>query len=244
MIKTTNNEKNVEELPRFGQPFMEPPKAAALYAMKTIFKTFRKKLGLKDTILFIFRVISEKKSVKFFYTEEFNKLEEINKGMGNMVAIYVSIFRLLSDKYNREEAYNIVKEAIQDIGRYNMPLIYDIEPLLQCSGNTFENFKKLNLSAFLASEKAGVVNISLIEDQENVQRIHLDRCDGCSLGSMFGWPEIGKLGCDHDIAGYSEIEDKLGIVFRRHKTIAKGDNICDFTFYKKGFEPPLKEKMK
>jgi len=47
-------------------------------------------------------------------------------------------------------------------------------------------------------------------------------------------PEVGMLGCDHDVAGYPCIEDKVNSEFRRHRTIAKGDDVCDFMFFKKG----------
>jgi len=42
------------------------------------------------------------------------------------------------------------------------------------------------------------------------------------------------LGCDHDVAGYPCIEDKVNSEFRRQHTIAKGDDICDFMFFRKG----------
>ncbi len=54
---------------------------------------------------------------------------------------------------------------------------------------------------------------------------------------MFDCPEIAKLGCDHDLAGYPPIEDRVNATFRRPCTLAKGDACCDFNFYRKGFEP-------
>ena len=42
---------------------------------------------------------------------------------------------------------------------------------------------------------------------------------------------------DHDIVGCPAIEDKIGLEFRRLHTIAKGDDYCDFMFFKKGTCP-------
>ncbi len=54
---------------------------------------------------------------------------------------------------------------------------------------------------------------------------------------MFDCPEIAKLGCDHDLAGYPCIEDRCNAEFRRPCTLAKGGEYCDFHFYRKGFAP-------
>jgi hypothetical protein len=52
-----------------------------------------------------------------------------------------------------------------------------------------------------------------------------------------GVPELGKFGCDHDLAGYAAIEDDVDCDFRRFCTIAKGDPSCVFEFYRKGTAP-------
>lgn len=76
-----------------------------------------------------------------------------------------------------------------------------------------------------------------IEESDNHLRIVVDRCLNVDAGRMFDCPEIAKLGCDHDLAGYPPIEDKLNMEFRRPTTIAKGDSCCEFNFYRKGFAP-------
>ena len=57
------------------------------------------------------------------------------------------------------------------------------------------------------------------------------------LFGELGVPELGKFGCDHDLAGYAAIEDDVGCDFRRLCTIAKGDDRCVFEFYRKGTAP-------
>lgn len=234
----------VEELKRYGEPFFDPPKETAGNAMKMIFKALTKRMGILGTVKFIFQCIAERKRVLKEYAADFKKVDEINEGMRHMVSIFVSVLRILSNRYGREESYEVMKGALQAIGRYNMPLIYDAADLKKCDGDTFDNFKKLNRSAFEACDKSGVVRIADSVETENMQSFILDRCDGCTIGAMFGWPEIGRMGCDHDLAGFPEIEDSLDFVFRRHKTLARGDEVCDFTFYRKGTEPPLTRKMK
>ena len=57
------------------------------------------------------------------------------------------------------------------------------------------------------------------------------------LFNELGVPELGKFGCDHDIAGYPVIENDVNCEFRRLCTIANGDGHCLFEFYRKGTAP-------
>ena len=56
--------------------------------------------------------------------------------------------------------------------------------------------------------------------------------------TAIGCPELAKLGCDHDLAGYPVILDQVDAEFRRPCTLAKGGEYCDFNFYRKGTAPP------
>ena len=62
-------------------------------------------------------------------------------------------------------------------------------------------------------------------------------CANVELFGEIGVPELGKFGCDHDLAGYAAIEDDVECEFRRMCTIAKGDDCCVFEFYRKGTAP-------
>lgn len=234
----------VEELRRYGIPFLEPPKKGARMAINTLLRIFRKKMGIIGSLLFLFESLTEGKIVRKEFPEQIDIVNSIDPGMGKMVSIYVSIFRLLSKKFGRKEASGLMTAAIKPIGEFNIPLIYQSKDLAICEGDLFENFKKFNHASFESCKEAGVIDIAEYYEDETSQIIVVNRCDGCTIGELFGWPEIGMLGCDHDIGGFPKIEDELQIVFRRHKTLAKGDDCCDFTFYKKGFEPKTKKALK
>ena len=67
--------------------------------------------------------------------------------------------------------------------------------------------------------------------------INVTTCANVELFGELGVPEMGKFGCDHDLAGYAVIEDAVDCEFRRFCTIAKGDDRCVFEFYRKGTAP-------
>lgn len=118
-----------------------------------------------------------------------------------------------------------------------MPALYQIDDLVKCEGDVFENFTKFNDAWFKAMNAAGSFKIESIETLPDKQTIIVNECANCTVGEAFGCFEIAKLGCDHDLAGYPVILDRVNAEFRRPHTLAKGDDYCDFQFYRKGTAP-------
>jgi hypothetical protein len=79
--------------------------------------------------------------------------------------------------------------------------------------------------------------VDRMEDEKDKLTIVVNECANCVIGTAFHCPEIAKLGCDHDLAGYPVILDRVNAEFRRPHTIAKGDEYCDFMFYRRGAAP-------
>ncbi len=125
-----------------------------------------------------------------------------------------------------------------------MPAIYQIDELVQCEGDNFENFKKFNVAMFEAMDREGTWKTDAIVNEGDRLRINVISCANVELFSALGCPELGKLGCDHDLAGYPVILDRVGAEFRRPCTLAKGDDFCDFNFYRKGTAPPTEHLNK
>jgi hypothetical protein len=74
-------------------------------------------------------------------------------------------------------------------------------------------------------------------DDPDKLTLNITTCANVELFGELGVPELGKFGCDHDLAGYAAIEDDVDCDFRRLCTIAKGDPTCVFEFYRKGTAP-------
>ena len=125
-----------------------------------------------------------------------------------------------------------------------MPAIYQIDELVQCEGDSFENFKKFNVAMFEAMDRAGSWRSDPVVDEEDRLRIRVTSCANVELFSALGCPELGKLGCDHDLAGYPVILDRVNAEFRRPCTLAAGDDSCDFNFYRRGTAPPTEHLNK
>jgi hypothetical protein len=149
----------------------------------------------------------------------------------------VSMFNLIAQKDGDKEAYDFLKKIFQEMAVYSMPAYYQIDDLVQCEGDIFDNFKKFNIAWFKAMNDDGTWIVDRIEDEKDKLTIVVSKCANCLISEAFDCPEIGKLGCDHDLAGYPVILNRVNTEFRRPHTIAKGDDYCDFMFFRKGAAP-------
>lgn len=226
----------VEQLERYGMPLNDMPKEAFKGQEKMIFAAFREKFGLVGLIPFALRVLGERRKLLRRYRKEYAEVgRKTSKAVQREFIMVISMFNALARKESRESAYEFVKGIFQRLSRQSMPALYQLEDLLQCKGDVFENFKKFNVAMFKSGDRD--YHVKEIEESDNHLRIVVDRCFNVDAGRMFDCPEISKLGCDHDLAGYPPIEDKLNMEFRRPCSIAKGDSLCEFNFYRKGFAP-------
>jgi hypothetical protein len=149
----------------------------------------------------------------------------------------VSMFNLIAKKDGKEKAYDFSKKIFQEMAVYSMPAYYQIDDLVKCDGDVFENFVKFNIAWFNAMNDEGTWIVDRIEEEKDKLTIIVSECANCVISKAFDCPEIAKLGCDHDLAGYPVILDRVNAEFRRPHTIAKGDEYCDFMFYRKGTAP-------
>ncbi|MGD8867660.1 MAG: hypothetical protein PVI01_08510 [Gemmatimonadales bacterium] len=58
-----------------------------------------------------------------------------------------SLFEVTARRDGREQAYEFLKDIFQRVAVYSMPAIYQIDQLVQCEGDSFDNFKKFRNGA-------------------------------------------------------------------------------------------------
>ena len=121
----------------------------------------------------------------------------------------IALFNVIARKESRENAYEFVKGIFQKIAVYSMPAFYQIDDLIKCEGDTFDNFVKFNIAWFKAMQEAGTYTVDEITEEKDKLTIIVTECANCVLGKAFDCPEIAKLGCDHDLAGYPIILDRV-----------------------------------
>ena len=227
----------VEELSQYGKTLTGLPKEAMKKQKAIVFREIRTKFGLLGILPFFIKLFLEQRALKKNYPEAYQETLKLSEDAAKEFPMLIAMFNILARKEGKENAYTFVKSIFQKVAIHSMPALYQIDDLVKCEGDTFENFVKFNIAWFNAMNEEGTWKVGEITEEKDKLTIIVTECANCVLGKAFDCPEIAKLGCDHDLAGYPVIVDKVNAEFRRPHTIAKGDEYCDFMFYRKGTAP-------
>jgi len=233
----------VEDLSQFGKP-LGMPKKAQRKMLGIVLTALREKFGPLGMAPFFIKLLAEQRRIRKAHPDLVAKAAEIGPEVAKNLVLLPALFNVTARRDGREQAYEFVKDIFQRVAVHSMPAIYQIDELVQCEGDSFENFKRFNVAMFEAMDRVGSWKTDAIVDEDDRLRIKLASCANVELFSAIGCPELGKLGCDHDLAGYPLILDRVDAEFRRPCALAKGDDFCDFNFYRKGTAPPTEHLNK
>jgi len=227
----------VEELEKYGAS-LEMPKEAVKAQFRIMFKALRKKFGFLEMLGVFLDTYRIQKGLRRDFPETREKAAEIGKIIEKELFALSAIFLALATRLGRNEAYEFLKnEVIYKLALTSMPLLYQVPELKKCEGDVFENFKKMNIALFERTTKDGTWLMEGYEDEPDKLTINITTCTNVELFSELNVPELGRFGCDHDVAGFSAIEKDVNCEFRRFRTIANGDDHCLFEFYRRGTAP-------
>ena len=237
-MKNENNKKSVEDLKFYGKPLgdiIDGMDSVTMMKIGFVFvRKIMKKAGFFGFIPFMINVNKEKKNIIKNYPEAFQKAKSIAEESAKQFVTMTALINVVAAKEGREEAYRFIKDIFQTYSKYSMPAIYDVNNLVKCNGDVYENYRKYNIAMLTANED---YHVKEIREEPNCLTIIVDRCISAEIAEALNCPEVGWLGCDHDVAGYPVIENLVNSEFRRQHTIAKGDKYCDFMFFRKGTCP-------
>ncbi len=227
----------LEELSRYGKP-LEFPREVQGRQLRIVISAMRREFGLLGLVPFLVRVLVDQRRIRRSNPELVAEAGKIGPEVETEFVLLTALFRVAAKIRGRDAAYRFLRDIFQAVALYSMPAIYQVDKLTVCDGDAFDNFKRFNVAMFEAMNEVGTWTTESIEDQGDRLRIKVTSCANVALFSAIGCPELGKLGCDHDLAGYPVILDRVNAEFRRPCTLANGDGFCDFNFYRKGTAPP------
>jgi len=226
----------VEQLSLYGKA-LEMPKEGLKKQEKAIFSLLRKEFGLFGMLGLFMGIKKHTKRIKKEFPEQVEKAKRIGKDMDKQLCMMGALFFTIADKRDRKFAQDFMTGMMQKVAPVSMPAIYQLEDLIQCEGDVFDNYKKFNRAMFTEIDRIGTWKNSGFKESENLLEFKVTSCINVELFEAIGCPEINTLGCDHDLAGYPLIEDATNSEFRRPCTLAKGGDCCHFHFYRKGTAP-------
>jgi hypothetical protein len=227
----------VEELEKYGTA-LEMPKEAIKEQSKIMLRALRKEFGLIGMMGVFIDMYFIQRSLKTDHPETQKKAAAIGKIPEKELFLFSGMYLALTKRLGREKAYDFFKtEVMNEIAKTSMGLLYQVDDLKKCDGDVFDNFKKMNIAMFERTTKDGTWLMERYENEQDKLTIKVTTCTNVELFGELDVPELGKFGCDHDLAGYPVIENDVDCDFRRLCTIANGDGHCLFEFYRKGTAP-------
>lgn len=240
MRNTMIEAKKVEELSRFGQPLDDLPEGMAKTQEKIALAEIKNKYGRFGKYLFFTRMFLEQRRLRRKYPDAMVQLRSFGPGAVKEMLMLVAMFNIIAKSEGRESAYEFVKGMFQEAAAQGgISALYQMDELLECDGDVFDNFKKFNIAMIEAS--AHLFHPARIENEEDKLTFTIDRCANVDIANALGCPDLTPIGCDFDLAGYPTIVDRVNTEFRRPCTIAKGGEYCKFLFYRKGTAPEMEE---
>ena len=230
----------VNELSSYGKAFDHMPLEAQILQIKVMFSELIKKYGLFGLIQFMRKVIKTQNQLKKKYGQEMNtRFADVPASAIIEFYMMTSMYMVLSEFEDKDNAFDFVKGIFQKIGPTAHETLYNLKDLLKCKGDVYTNFCELDHSMFENSAKKGFYEIAEIRETDDLQYLRLTRCLNVDALSALGSPELARLGCIADTAGYAPdaMGDKVNLDFRRPCTIASGSDKCEFYYYRKGHAP-------
>lgn len=242
MANIEHIKQEVRKLPRYGVHITGLTPTGAKAMPKIVFNTLRRKFGLWGCLVILFKSWFRGKRVVKQNPKAYQRLKEYSEHSARELPVLFGMFLVVSERMgNRRRAYDeVFKKIIEEDAIVSMPDLYEVDELEKFE-DPYEAFKEYNYGLFLGEE-----NFPIDEFVDDGDHFHfrVQKCIQTELAKAFGVDELAEVGCDHDCAGYPFIEDRVNAVFRRPQTIAKGDEYCDFNFYRKGTEPQVANENK
>jgi len=228
---------NVENLQMYGAA-LEMPRGAVKKQGMIMLRALRNRFGILGTLSVLKDTWLNQRRLRKDHPETRRKAAAIGGTIEEELFAFSALFLALAERLSREEAYEFFKtKVLNELAKISMGHIYQVDDLKRCEGDTFENFKKFNVALFQRTTRDGTWHMDSYTDDPDKLTLTVTSCLNIELFGELGVPELGKFGCDHDLAGYAAIEDDVSCDFRRFCTIAKGDDRCVFEFYRKGTAP-------
>ncbi len=226
----------VEELSMYGKA-LEMPKEGLKKQQKVIFHLLKKEFGALGLISIMLGIKKHTARIKRKYPETIQKARKTSKELEKQLCVLGALFSAIADKKGRTYSKDFMTGMFQNVASVSMPAICQLDELVKCEGDVFDNFKKFIRAMFTEIDRVGTWKNSGFHETDDLLEFKVTSCLNIELFEGIDCPELGTLGCDHDLAGFPLIEDAVKCEFRRPCTLAKGGDCCHFHFYRKGTAP-------
>ncbi len=231
---------SVEDLPVFGTAFDHMPRRGQLLLARSMLSGLVARCGVLGALGVLGRALARRSRLERSLGDSLRaEFPNVPRSALGELLLFAALYEVLTDAHDRETAYEIILDLFRPIGPGVHAALYDIDRLLEIGGDPYANFCALNRSFFESSAAKGLYEIEEIRETRDLQYVKLTTCLNVDVFSAIGYPELARIACVMDIAGYGPegLAPRVGLDFRRPKTIMRGDDACEFYYYRAGAAP-------
>jgi hypothetical protein len=198
---------------------------------KLMMREFRRELGLIRMLKMGWRMRNEAKRMK---NHDWSRLRErgfTDRGFLDWLIESTAVMKALADMLGMERASEVYRRVwdrtAYDLSTSGFP---SVEEFKAC-GDAFKSFKEYFKASNAANEPAGLHEIEIAEDTDDVFVCNYKYCVWHEVAKEFGDPYLCyPASCYSDEAWMPRFGTEAGWKFKRTGTLATGAPVCDFRF--------------
>jgi hypothetical protein len=222
-----------EELPNYGKGFVDFMSDPELMkrGRKLMMREFRRELGLIGLLKMGWRM---RKEVRRMKNHDWSRLRErglTDQGCLDQLIESTAVTKALADMLGMERASEVFRR-ISDRIAYDMMTqgFPSVEEFKAC-GDAFKSFKEYMKAGNAANERAGLHEVEIAEDTDDVLFCNYKYCAWREVAKEFGDPYLCyPSSCYGDEVWMPRFAREGGWEFKRTGTLATGAPVCDFRF--------------
>jgi len=223
----------VEEFRNYGKGFMNTMAAPEFVKRtnKLMMRESRRELGLIGLLRMGWRMRKETRRMK---KHDWSKLRERGftaQGFLDRLIAGMAAMKALADMLRMERASEVYRRIWDRIAYDLMTSVFPSVEEFNACGDAFKAFKEYMKAVDAANERAGLYEVDIVEDTDDVFVCNYKYCVWHELAKEFGDPYLCyPANCYLDEVWIPRFATEGGWKFKRTGTLATGAPVCDFRF--------------
>ena len=224
----------VEELKNYGKPYSETM-AENSRSLKKLFnkegaKIIRRHLGILNSLRLMLLARREKKRLAGVDLTPVRQKGLTSDFFIQQTLENTAVFSALNEITGKEKAVAIGHDIMDKIAWPMNELLYPSVDQYRQMDNPFQAYRDYMRALMVAEKNAGLHEYDVIEDSDKAIAINITYCAFSEIPRLCGIVEACELGCYGDEVFFPSYLEPLGIRFVRTKTLARGNDCCDYRF--------------
>ena len=224
---------NVEELPNFGKGLVDTMTTPEIVKQtnKLILRELRRELGLIGLLRMGWNMRKETRRMK---NHDWSRLRErgfTDQGLLGRLITGMAAMKALADMLGIERASEVYRRIWDRTAYDSMMLVFPSVEEFKACGDAFKAFKEYTKAHDAANEPAGLYEVEIVEDTDDVFVFNYKYCVWNELAREFGDSYLCyPANCYIDEVWIPRFATECGWRFKRTGTLATGAPVCDSRF--------------